>query len=149
MPVTILGIESSCDETSAAIMVDGVLRANVIAGQAVHEQYGGVVPELASRAHQANIVPVVEVALQKAGITLRDISAIAFTQGPGLLGALMVGTAYAKGLSLALGVPLIAVHHMQAHILAHFIEEPRPAFPFLCLLPESWPLPGRIVQTSP
>lgn len=133
MPVTILGIESSCDETSAAIMVDGVLRANVIAGQAVHEQYGGVVPELASRAHQANIVPVVEVALQKAGITLRDISAIAFTQGPGLLGALMVGTAYAKGLSLALGVPLIAVHHMQAHILAHFIEEPRPAFPFLCL----------------
>ncbi len=133
MPVTILGIESSCDETSAAVMVDGIIRSNVIAGQAVHEQYGGVVPELASRAHQANIVPVVEVALQQAGVTLQDISGIAFTQGPGLLGALMVGTAYAKGLSLALDVPLLAVHHMQAHILAHFIEDPKPSFPFLCL----------------
>lgn len=133
MPVTILGIESSCDETSAAVLVDGVMRSNIIAGQAIHEQYGGVVPELASRAHQAKIVPVVSVALEQAGVELRNLSAVAFTQGPGLLGALMVGTAYAKGLSMALDIPLIAVHHMQAHILAHFIEDPKPAFPFLCL----------------
>lgn len=133
MPVTILGIESSCDETSAAVLVDGHILSNVIAGQAVHEQYGGVVPELASRAHQANIVPVVSVALEKAGISLQDLTAIAFTQGPGLLGALMVGTSYAKGLALALDIPLIGVHHMQAHILAHLIEDPKPEFPFLCL----------------
>lgn len=133
MPVTILGIESSCDETSAAVLVDGRILSNVIAGQSVHEQYGGVVPELASRAHQANIVPVVSVALTQAGISTADLSAVAFTAGPGLLGALMVGTAYAKGLALSLDIPLITVHHMQAHILAHLIDDPKPVFPFLCL----------------
>lgn len=133
MPVTILGIESSCDETGAAVLIDGQIVSNCIADQTIHEQYGGVVPELASRAHQANIVPVVNVALEKAGIHLQQIDAIAFTRGPGLLGSLMVGAGYAKGVALALGIPLIAVHHMQAHILAHFIDEPKPMFPFLCL----------------
>lgn len=133
MPVTILGIESSCDETGAAVLIDGQIVANCIANQSIHELYGGVVPELASRAHQANIVPVVEIALKKAGITLQQIDAVAFTQGPGLLGSLMVGAGYAKGVSLALDIPLIAVHHMQAHILAHFVEDPKPDFPFLCL----------------
>lgn len=133
MPVTILGIESSCDETAAAVLINGQIMSNVIAGQSVHEQYGGVVPELASRAHQANIVPVVTVALSRAGISLADLDAVAFTQGPGLLGALMVGTAYAKALAISLDIPLITVHHMQAHILAHLIEDPKPAFPFLCL----------------
>lgn len=133
MPVTILGIESSCDETAAAVLINGQIMSNVIAGQSVHEQYGGVVPELASRAHQANIVPVVSVALSRAGISLADLDAVAFTQGPGLLGALMVGTAYAKALAISLDIPLITVHHMQAHILAHLIEDPKPAFPFLCL----------------
>ncbi len=133
MPVTILGIESSCDETGAAVLIDGQIVANCIANQSIHELYGGVVPELASRAHQANIVPVVEIALKKAGITLQQIDAVAFTQGPGLLGSLMVGAGYAKGVSLALDIPLIAVHHMQAHILAHFAEDPKPDFPFLCL----------------
>ncbi|HNA58536.1 MAG TPA: tRNA (adenosine(37)-N6)-threonylcarbamoyltransferase complex transferase subunit TsaD, partial [Chitinophagales bacterium] len=131
--VTILGIESSCDETAAAVLINGQIMSNVIAGQSVHEQYGGVVPELASRAHQANIVPVVTVALSRAGISLADLDAVAFTQGPGLLGALMVGTAYAKALAISLDIPLITVHHMQAHILAHLIEDPKPAFPFLCL----------------
>lgn len=130
---TILAIESSCDDTSAAVLVDGQMRANVVATQQVHEQYGGVVPELASRAHQQHLVPVVEAALKKAGVSKADLDAVAFTQGPGLLGSLLVGGMFAKTLALALGKPLIAVNHMRAHILAHFIEEPRPEFPFLCL----------------
>lgn len=133
MPVTILGIESSCDETSAAVLIDGQIISNVTANQAVHAQYGGVVPELASRAHQANIIPVVSEALKKAECNIADMHAVAFTKGPGLLGSLMVGVSYAKGLALALDIPLISVHHMQAHILAHFIDEPKPEFPFLCL----------------
>ncbi|MFI5172480.1 MAG: tRNA (adenosine(37)-N6)-threonylcarbamoyltransferase complex transferase subunit TsaD [Chitinophagales bacterium] len=133
MPVTILAIESSCDETGAAVLIDGQIISNIIANQAVHEQYGGVVPELASRAHLANIVPVVKAALNEAGISLQNISAIAFTQGPGLLGSLMVGAGYAKAVALSLNIPLIAVNHMQAHILAHFIDDPKPEFPFLCL----------------
>lgn len=132
MPV-ILAIESSCDETSAAVCADGKILSNVTATQKVHEQYGGVVPELASRAHMQHIVPVVDVAVKNAGITLKDLDAIAFTQSPGLIGALLVGTQFAKSLSLALGIPLIAVHHMQAHVLANLIEDPKPAFPFLCL----------------
>ncbi|MDN5212162.1 tRNA (adenosine(37)-N6)-threonylcarbamoyltransferase complex transferase subunit TsaD [Fulvivirgaceae bacterium BMA12] len=133
MSITILALESSCDETSAAVIRDGVLITNVIATQTVHENYGGVVPELASRAHQQNVVPVVHQALSKANIRKSELSAIAFTQGPGLLGALLVGTSFAKALALSLKKPLIAVNHMQAHILAHFIEDPKPAFPFLCL----------------
>ncbi|MBK6730940.1 MAG: tRNA (adenosine(37)-N6)-threonylcarbamoyltransferase complex transferase subunit TsaD [Bacteroidetes bacterium] len=129
----VLGIETSCDETSAAIFNDGKLLSNVIATQEIHTKWGGVVPELASRAHQKNIIPVVNEALEKADCKLEELDGIAFTQGPGLLGALMVGVNYAKGLSLALNKPLIAVHHMQAHILAHFIEAPYPEFPFLCL----------------
>ena len=129
----ILGIESSCDETAAAVMVGRRLASNVVATQAVHEAYGGVVPELASRAHQAHIVPVVHRALTEAGVGRRDLHAVAFTRGPGLLGALLVGASFAKGLALALGVPLIGVHHMRAHILSHFIEAPSPPFPFLCL----------------
>ena len=130
---TILAIESSCDDTSAAVLIDGQMRSNVVATQKVHEQYGGVVPELASRAHQQHLVPVVEAALRQAGIRKTDLDAVAFTQGPGLLGSLLVGGMFAKTLALALGKPLIAVNHMRAHILAHFIEEPRPEFPFLCL----------------
>src|SRR5690554_5955003 len=130
---TILGIESSCDETSAAISIDGIIHANLIATQTIHEKFGGVVPELASRAHQQNIVPVVEQALKEAKISKKDVQAVAFTRGPGLLGSLLVGTSFAKGFALAMDIPLLAVNHMQAHILAHFIEEPRPAFPFLCL----------------
>lgn len=133
MPVTILGIESSCDDTGAAVLIDRQIISNCIANQSVHAQYGGVVPELASRAHQANIIPVVEAALKKADITLHELDAIAFTRGPGLMGSLMVGLSYAKGAALALDIPLIAVQHMQAHILSHFIEEPCPQFPFLCL----------------
>ena len=129
----LLAIESSCDETSAAIMVDGELKSNVISTQLIHSEWGGVVPELASRAHQKSIIPVVQEALQKANINKNDLNAIAFTRGPGLLGALMVGTSFAKSLALSLGIPLIEVNHMQAHVLAHFIEEPRPQFPFLCL----------------
>jgi N6-L-threonylcarbamoyladenine synthase len=135
-PTIILGIESSCDDTSAAILVGNEIRANIIAGQAVHEQFGGVVPELASRAHQENIIPVVQTALQTAQIKLSDVDAIAFTQGPGLMGSLTVGTSFAKALGLALAVPLIGVHHMKAHILAHFIDDAsdyKPDFPFLCL----------------
>lgn len=141
-PIMILGIESSCDETSAAIMQSGIaqgeynttkLLSNVIATQSVHRTYGGVVPELASRAHQQNIVPVVNQALSQAAISKNRLDAIAFTQGPGLLGSLLVGSSFAKSLAYALNIPLIAVHHMQAHILAHFIEEPYPKFPFLCL----------------
>jgi N6-L-threonylcarbamoyladenine synthase len=129
----ILAIESSCDETSAAVCADGKILSNVTATQKVHEQYGGVVPELASRAHMQHIVPVVDVAIKNAGITLKDLNAIAFTQSPGLIGALLVGTQFAKSLSLALNIPLIAVHHMQAHVLANLIEDPKPSFPFLCL----------------
>jgi N6-L-threonylcarbamoyladenine synthase len=137
--ITILGIESSCDDTSAAVIRDGVILSNVIAGQAVHERYGGVVPELASRAHQQNIIPVVHDALKQAGIPKGEVSAVAFTRGPGLLGSLLVGTSFAKGLSSALGIPLIEVNHLQAHVLAHFIKEDeedrnQPDFPFLCLL---------------
>ena len=136
---TILGIESSCDDTSAAVIRDGFLLSNVTASQAVHESYGGVVPELASRAHQQNVVPVVHEALKRAGIDKSELNAIAFTRGPGLLGSLMVGTSFAKGLACALDIPLIDVNHLQAHVLAHFIKEPdadnrQPAFPFLCLL---------------
>ena len=130
---TILAIESSCDETSASVIVNGQVKSNMIAGQSVHEAYGGVVPELASREHQKNIVPVVDQALLAAGITKQAIDAVAFTRGPGLLGALLVGTSFAKGLALGLNIPLIEVNHMQAHILAHFIEAPFPKFPFLCL----------------
>ena len=129
----ILAIESSCDETSAAIVRDGVVLSNLIATQHVHEQYGGVVPELASRAHMANIVPVVDVALRQAGANISDISAVAFTQAPGLIGSLLVGASFAKAFAQARNIPLIAVHHMQAHVLAHFIEDPKPRFPFLCL----------------
>lgn len=131
--MTILAIESSCDETSAAVLADGQMRSNVIATQLIHEQYGGVVPELASRAHQQHILPVVERALSNAGIAKSALSAIAFTRGPGLLGSLLVGTSFAKAMALGLNIPLIEINHMQAHVLAHFIEAPRPAFPFLCL----------------
>jgi len=129
----ILAIESSCDDTSAAVIKNGVVLSNVIESQAVHQEWGGIVPELASRTHQQKIVPVVDLALKKAGISAQELDAIAFTLGPGLIGSLMVGVSYAKGMALALDVPVIAVHHMQAHILAHFIDEPKPNFPFLCL----------------
>lgn len=129
----ILGIESSCDETSASICIDGEIKSNIIASQAVHAKYGGVVPELASRAHQQNIIPTVDQAILNAKIHKNAIDGVAFTRGPGLLGALLVGTSFAKSFSLALNVPLIEVNHMQAHILAHFIENPKPKFPFLCL----------------
>ncbi len=129
----ILAIESSCDETSAAIVHNGKVISNVIATQKVHEQYGGVVPELASRAHLQQIVPVVHAAIAQAGCDKGNITAIAFTQAPGLIGSLMVGSAFAKGFAQALDVPLIAVHHMQAHVLAHWIDDPHPGFPFLCL----------------
>lgn len=133
MKNVILAIESSCDETSASICIDGKVINNVIATQEIHSKYGGVVPELASRAHQQAIGPVVKEAMSTANVTMSDLSAIAFTQGPGLLGALLVGGAFAKSMALALDIPLIGVHHMKAHILAHFIEEPKPKFPFLCL----------------
>ena len=138
MSVIILGIESSCDDTSAAVIKDGVLLSNVIASQKVHEAYGGVVPELASRAHQQNIVPVVSEAIRQAGIDKHDISAIAFTRGPGLMGSLLVGTSFAKGLALSLGIPLVDVNHLHGHVLAHFVKEDEntevPTFPYLCLL---------------
>jgi N6-L-threonylcarbamoyladenine synthase len=129
----ILAIESSCDETSAAVVRDGSVLSNIIATQKVHAQYGGVVPELASRAHMSHIVPVVDAALKEASVSRQEIDAVAFTQAPGLIGSLMVGASFAKAYAQALNIPLIAVHHMQAHILAHFIDEPRPSFPFLCL----------------
>ena len=139
MPVTILAIESSCDDTSAAVIRDGYVLSNLIANQDIHRLYGGVVPELASRAHQVNIVPVTDQALKKAGVTVNEINAVAFTRGPGLLGSLLVGVSFAKGFALAQRVPLIEVNHLQAHILAHFIlekdrEKRIPSFPFLCLL---------------
>lgn len=137
--IIILGIESSCDDTSAALIQDRVILSNVVASQKVHEEYGGVVPELASRAHQQNIIPVVDLAIKRAGISKKDISAVAFTRGPGLLGSLLVGTSFAKGFSLASGIPLIEVNHLQGHVLALFIKEKEgefraPEFPFLCLL---------------
>lgn len=148
--VVILAIESSCDDTSAAVIRDGVLLSNVTASQRVHEEFGGVVPELASRAHQLNIVPVADAALRRAGVGNRELSAIAFTRGPGLLGSLLVGTGFAKGLALSLGIPLVEVNHLQGHVLAHFVEPSaalkaatpsmanveirHPKFPFLCLL---------------
>jgi len=131
--VTILAIESSCDETSAAVCRDGKILSNFIANQTVHERYGGVVPELASRAHLQNIVPVVDVALQQAGVNLNSLDAVAFTQAPGLIGSLLVGSQFAKSIALSLGKPLITVHHMQAHVLANLIADPKPTFPFLCL----------------
>ena len=139
MSTFILGIESSCDDTSAAVIKDGYLLSNIVASQAVHEAYGGVVPELASRAHQQNIVPVVHEALKRAGINKNELSAIAFTLGPGLMGSLLVGVSFAKGLALSLNIPLIDVNHLTGHVLAHFIqvkgeENELPAFPFLCLL---------------
>ena len=136
MSVIILGIESSCDDTSAAIIKDGVMLSNVIASQKVHEAYGGVVPELASRAHQQSIVPVVSEAIKQAGIKKEDINGIAFTCGPGLLGSLLVGTSFAKGLSMALNIPLLDVNHLHGHVLSHFIKEDEmtevPDFPYLC-----------------
>ena len=149
-PITILSIESSCDDTSAAVIRDGLLLSNVIASQKVHEEYGGVVPEFASRAHQQNILPVVDTALKRAGIDKSELNAIAFTRGPGLLGSLLVGTSFAKGLALSLGIPLVEVNHLQGHIMAHFVEPSEryrdtvpslqgveikhPEYPFLCLL---------------
>lgn len=130
---TILAIESSCDETSAAIISNGRVLSNIIATQSVHEQYGGVVPEIASRAHLQNIVPVVHQALEQAGLSKSQLEAIAFTQAPGLMGSLLVGASFAKGMAQALNIPLITVHHMQAHVLAHLIDDPKPDFPFLCL----------------
>ena len=137
--ITILAIESSCDDTSVSVVRDGYVLSNLVSGQDIHMSYGGVVPELASRAHQANIVPVTDVALKKAGIKVGDIDAVAFTRGPGLLGSLLVGTSFAKGFALACNIPLIEVNHLQAHVLAHFIlekdnENRTPSFPFLCLL---------------
>ncbi len=133
MSCIILAIESSCDETSASVLKNGKVLSNVIANQQIHEIYGGVVPELASREHQKNIVPVVDQALHLANIQKKELNALAFTLGPGLLGSLLVGTSFAKSFALGLGIPLIEINHMQAHILAHFIDEPKPKFPFLCL----------------
>ena len=139
MDITILGIESSCDDTSAAVIRNTTMLSNVIASQAVHITYGGVIPELASRAHQQNIIPVVDTALKNAGVTVDKIDAIAFTRGPGLLGSLLVGTSFAKGLAIANNIPMVEVNHLQGHILSHFIDlpdkdMPHPSFPFLCLL---------------
>lgn len=139
MDVTILGIESSCDDTSASVIRNGVILSNVISSQAVHEAYGGVVPELASRAHQQNIIPVVSEALKRADVEKTELSAIAFTRGPGLMGSLLVGTSFAKGFAASLNIPMIDINHLQAHVLAHFIKEDeadmdQPSFPFLCLL---------------
>lgn len=130
----ILAIESSCDDTGAAIIKNGNILANCIANQDIHEKYGGVVPELASRSHQKNIVPVVQIALKEAGVSKEELSSIAFTQGPGLLGSLLVGAGFAKSFALGLNIPVITVNHLQAHIMAHFIDDPKPKFPFLCLL---------------
>lgn len=129
----ILGIESSCDETSASICINGKVINNEIASQAIHEQYGGVVPELASREHQRNIVPVVDHVLTHAGINAKDLDGIAYTRGPGLLGALLIGASFAKSMAASLAIPLIPVHHMKAHVLAHFIDDPKPNYPFICL----------------
>ena len=138
-PILILGIESSCDDTAAAIISNDLILSNEVSGQSIHMAYGGVVPELASRAHQQNIIPVVDLAIKKAGVKVEDISAVAFTRGPGLLGSLLVGTSFAKGFALSRNIPLIEVNHLQGHVLAHFIKEPEiekknPSFPFICLL---------------
>jgi N6-L-threonylcarbamoyladenine synthase len=138
-PILILGIESSCDDTAAAVISNVLILSNEVSGQSIHMAYGGVVPELASRAHQQNIIPVVDLAIKKAGVKIEDISAIAFTRGPGLLGSLLVGTSFAKGFALSQNIPLIEVNHLQGHVLAHFIKEQdidkkNPTFPFLCLL---------------
>lgn len=133
MPVNILAIESSCDDTSAAVISDGKVLSNIVSVQTAHKDYGGVVPELASREHQVHIVPVVDSALKKAGMHTDELSAIAFTRGPGLLGSLIVGVSFAKSMALTLDIPLIDVHHMHAHVLAHFADTPHPKFPFLCL----------------
>lgn len=133
MSTIILAIESSCDDTSAAVLRDGEILSNCVANQEAHRLYGGVVPEVASRAHQLNIIPVVDLAIKQAGISKGDISGVAFTRGPGLMGSLMVGVSFAKALALSLEIPLIEVHHMRAHVLAHFAEDPKPDFPFLCL----------------
>ncbi|MCC6460380.1 MAG: tRNA (adenosine(37)-N6)-threonylcarbamoyltransferase complex transferase subunit TsaD [Saprospiraceae bacterium] len=133
VPATILAIESSCDDTSAAVIRDGVVLSNCVASQDIHRLYGGVVPEVASRAHQANIIPVVDQALKSAGIDKQAVTAVAFTRGPGLMGSLLVGTSFAKAFALSFDLPLIEVNHMQAHVLAHFAEDPKPEFPFLCL----------------
>ncbi|GAB2631930.1 tRNA (adenosine(37)-N6)-threonylcarbamoyltransferase complex transferase subunit TsaD [Belliella aquatica] len=133
MNVNILAIESSCDETSASIISNGKILNNIVATQSVHEKYGGVVPELASRAHQQHLIPVVHEAIESSGIAKNELSAIAFTKGPGLMGSLMVGVSFAKSFAFALGIPLIDINHMEAHILAHFIDEPKPQFPFICL----------------
>lgn len=132
--INILAIESSCDDTAAAVIVNDHIRSNIVSSQAGHHQFGGVVPELASRNHQQNMVPVVHAALQEAQLNATDLSAIAFTQGPGLMGSLLVGYSFAKSIALAMNIPLIAVNHLQAHVFAHFIEKPYPKFPFLCLL---------------
>ena len=132
--ITLLAIESSCDDTAAAVLQNGFILSNIVAGQDVHKMYGGVVPELASRAHQKNIVPVIDIALKKANVNLNDLNGIAFTQGPGLLGSLLVGNNFAKGLALAINKPLIAVNHLEAHILSPLIENPDLVFPYLCLL---------------
>jgi N6-L-threonylcarbamoyladenine synthase len=131
--VYILGIESSCDETSASVCIDGKIVSNIIATQSIHAEYGGVVPELASRAHMQHIVPVVDKAIKDSGISLTDLDAIAFTQAPGLIGALLVGAGFAKSMAMSLNIPLVAVHHMQAHVVSNLIEDPKPQFPFLCL----------------
>lgn len=131
--ILILAIESSCDDTAASLIRNGIILTNKVATQGIHEQYGGVVPELAGRAHQQNIVPVVDIALNNAGVKLQELSAIAFTKGPGLMGSLMVGCSFAKSLAQSLQIPLIGINHMEAHVLAHFIENPKPSFPFLCL----------------
>lgn len=133
MSITILAIESSCDDTSAAVLREGEVLSNCVANQEVHKLYGGVVPEVASRAHQVNIIPVVDLALKKANVKPEELSAIAFTRGPGLIGSLIVGVSFAKALALSLNIPMIEVNHMQAHVLAHFAEDPKPKFPFLCL----------------
>ena len=151
--IIILGIESSCDDTSAAVIKDGVLLSNVTASQAVHEAYGGVVPELASRAPQQNIVPVVSEALKRAGVSKDELSAIAFTRGPGLMGSLLVGVSFAKGFARALGIPMVEVNHLQGHVLAHFIKEPdevhaSPKFPFLCLLVSDMEVLGQTIDDA-
>ncbi|GAB2484220.1 tRNA (adenosine(37)-N6)-threonylcarbamoyltransferase complex transferase subunit TsaD [Algoriphagus taiwanensis] len=131
--ISILAIESSCDETSASIILNGKVLNNIVATQSVHEKYGGVVPELASRAHQENLIPVVQEAISTSGISKDQLSAVAFTRGPGLMGALLVGVSFAKAFARSLNIPLIDINHMQAHVLAHFIDDPKPGFPFLCL----------------
>ncbi len=130
----ILALESSCDDTSASVLKNGKILTNIISGQAIHEKFGGVVPELASRAHQRNIISVVDQAMKEAAISQNDLDAVAFTNGPGLIGSLLVASSFAKGLALSLNVPLIAVNHLHAHVLSNFIDDPKPKFPFLCLL---------------